>query len=93
MIAPAAAEPPTPPPAAAAAERVLFVLIDGVGDVHLPQLGHRTPLEAARTPFLDAVAGAPRVARPAAAAAPNHRILPRPHRSPPAPPTAPQPRA
>ena len=39
-------------------ERVAFVLIDGVGDVTVPRLGGQTPLEAARTPHLDAVAGA-----------------------------------
>jgi 2,3-bisphosphoglycerate-independent phosphoglycerate mutase len=36
---------------------VAFVLIDGVGDVSIPELGHRTPLQAASTPTLDAVAG------------------------------------
>lgn len=35
-----------------------FVLIDGLGDVQLPQLSHRTPLQAAQTPALDAIAGA-----------------------------------
>lgn len=34
-----------------------FVLIDGVGDVGVPELAGRTPLQAARTPVLDAVAG------------------------------------
>lgn len=38
-------------------ESVVFVLIDGVGDVGVPELGGRTPLQAARTPFLDAIAG------------------------------------
>ncbi|XP_031496083.1 uncharacterized protein LOC116261458 [Nymphaea colorata] len=36
--------------------RVAFVLIDGLGDVSLPMLGYRTPLEAARTPHMDAIA-------------------------------------
>lgn len=36
--------------------RVAFVLIDGLGDVSLPILGYRTPLEAARTPHMDAIA-------------------------------------
>jgi len=34
----------------------VWVLIDGVGDVEVPGLGYRTPLEAARTPALDALA-------------------------------------
>jgi 2,3-bisphosphoglycerate-independent phosphoglycerate mutase len=59
------------------AERVAFVLIDGIGDVSVPQLNHRTPLEAASTPHLDAIAGGRlrrrrrrcRRRRPAAAAA------------------------
>lgn len=34
-----------------------FVLIDGVGDVTVPQLGNRTPLQAADVPHLDAIAG------------------------------------
>lgn len=38
--------------------RVAFVLIDGVGDVTLPRLGHKTPLQAARVPNLDAIASA-----------------------------------
>ncbi|AQK40308.1 probable 2,3-bisphosphoglycerate-independent phosphoglycerate mutase [Zea mays] len=36
--------------------RVAFVLVDGIGDVSVPSLGGRTPLEAACTPRLDAVA-------------------------------------
>ena len=44
-------------------ERVAFVLIDGVGDVTVPALGGRTPLQAAALPHLDAVAGAPRQLR------------------------------
>ncbi|CAM0147670.1 unnamed protein product [Urochloa decumbens] len=38
--------------------RVAFVLVDGIGDVAIPSLGGRTPLEAARAPGLDAVAAA-----------------------------------
>ena len=38
--------------------RIAFVLIDGLGDVSIPELGNRTPLEAAHTPHLDAIAGA-----------------------------------
>lgn len=39
-------------------ENVVLVLIDGIGDVSVPALGHRTPLQAASTPFMDAIAGA-----------------------------------
>ncbi|CAI5530556.1 unnamed protein product [Closterium sp. Naga37s-1] len=38
--------------------RVAFVLIDGIGDVAVPLLGGLTPLEAAHTPNLDAIAAA-----------------------------------
>uniref|UniRef100_A0A0D9XZZ2 Metalloenzyme domain-containing protein n=1 Tax=Leersia perrieri TaxID=77586 RepID=A0A0D9XZZ2_9ORYZ len=38
--------------------RVAFVLVDGIGDVTIPSLGGRTPLEAAAAPALDAVAAA-----------------------------------
>ncbi|GAV60056.1 Metalloenzyme domain-containing protein/PhosphMutase domain-containing protein [Cephalotus follicularis] len=38
--------------------RVAFVLIDGVGDVSLPRLGFKTPLQAAKVPILDAIASA-----------------------------------
>ena len=34
-----------------------FVLIDGIGDISIPELGNRTPLEAAQCPNLDAIAG------------------------------------
>lgn len=36
--------------------RVLLLIVDGLGDVTVPQLGNRTPLQAASTPWLDAVA-------------------------------------
>jgi 2,3-bisphosphoglycerate-independent phosphoglycerate mutase len=36
--------------------RLLYVCLDGLGDDRVPALGDRTPLEAARTPFLDALA-------------------------------------
>ena len=39
-------------------QKVAFVLIDGIGDVHIPELAHLTPLQAAHTPTLDAIAGA-----------------------------------
>jgi 2,3-bisphosphoglycerate-independent phosphoglycerate mutase len=35
---------------------LLYVCLDGLGDEPNPELGNRTPLEAARTPFLDALA-------------------------------------
>ncbi|KAJ7974220.1 2,3-bisphosphoglycerate-independent phosphoglycerate mutase [Quillaja saponaria] len=38
--------------------RVAFVLIDGMGDVSLPRLGYKTPLQAAKIPNLDAIASA-----------------------------------
>ena len=47
-------------------ERVAFVLVDGIGDVTIPQLGNRTPLQAADVPHLDAIAGGRRGAAQAA---------------------------
>ena len=38
--------------------KLVFVLIDGIGDVSVRQLDGKTPLEAARIPYMDAVAGA-----------------------------------
>jgi 2,3-diphosphopglycerate-independent phosphoglycerate mutase len=38
--------------------RVAFVLIDGVGDVSIPRIGFKTPLQAAKVPNLDAIASA-----------------------------------
>jgi 2,3-bisphosphoglycerate-independent phosphoglycerate mutase len=35
---------------------LLYVCLDGLGDDPIPALGDRTPLEAARTPFMDALA-------------------------------------
>jgi 2,3-bisphosphoglycerate-independent phosphoglycerate mutase len=37
--------------------RLAFVLIDGIGDVALPQLEDLTPLQVASTPVLDSIAG------------------------------------
>ena len=37
--------------------RLAFVLIDGIGDVVVPSLGGKTPLQVAHTPVLDAIAG------------------------------------
>ncbi|KAF5748882.1 hypothetical protein HS088_TW04G00843 [Tripterygium wilfordii] len=39
-------------------KRVAFVLIDGLGDVSLPMLNYKTPLQAANVPYLDAIASA-----------------------------------
>lgn len=36
--------------------RLLYVCLDGLGDDPVPELGNRTPLEAARTPVLDRLA-------------------------------------
>jgi hypothetical protein len=43
--------------------RVVFLLVDGIGDVSVPELGDRTPLEVAHIPHLDAVAGETLVSR------------------------------
>jgi 2,3-bisphosphoglycerate-independent phosphoglycerate mutase len=37
-------------------KRLLYVCLDGLADDPVPELGDRTPLEAAETPFLDALA-------------------------------------
>ena len=37
--------------------KLAFVLIDGIGDISVPELGNLTPLETADTLALDAVAG------------------------------------
>jgi len=37
-------------------KRLLYVCLDGLGDDPIPELGDRTPLEAAATPFLDSLA-------------------------------------
>ncbi len=39
-----------------ATRKLLYVILDGLGDEPHPDLGNRTPLEAARTPNLDALA-------------------------------------
>ena len=36
-------------------KKVLYVVLDGLGDLPVPQLGGRTPLEAAAVPFLGAL--------------------------------------
>jgi len=37
-------------------KKLLYVCLDGLGDDPVPELDDRTPLEAAETPFLDALA-------------------------------------
>ena len=37
-------------------KQLLYVCLDGLGDDPVPEFGDRTPLEAARTPFLDGLA-------------------------------------
>jgi 2,3-bisphosphoglycerate-independent phosphoglycerate mutase len=37
-------------------DRLLYVCLDGLADDPIPELGDRTPLEAAETPFLDSLA-------------------------------------
>lgn len=38
--------------------RVAFILVDGLGDVGIPSLNWKSPVEAAHTPNLDAMASA-----------------------------------
>lgn len=37
-------------------KKILFVVIDGLGDEPIPELDDKTPLEAAQTPFMDTLA-------------------------------------
>ena len=41
-------------------KKLLYVCLDGLGDDPIPEFDGRTPLEAAATPALDALAGAGR---------------------------------
>jgi len=37
-------------------KKILFIVLDGLGDEPIPELGNKTPLEAAQTPFMDELA-------------------------------------
>lgn len=37
-------------------KKILYIILDGVGDRPIPELGNKTPLEAANTPNMDALA-------------------------------------
>lgn len=37
--------------------KLLIFLIDGIGDVAVPELGFKTPLQVAHTPWMDKLAG------------------------------------
>jgi 2,3-bisphosphoglycerate-independent phosphoglycerate mutase len=41
-----------------ARQQAVILIVDGLGDLPIAELGGKTPLEAARTPFLDRMAGA-----------------------------------
>ena len=36
--------------------KLIYVVIDGMGDLPIPELGNKTPLEAAETPHMDFLA-------------------------------------
>jgi hypothetical protein len=38
-------------------DKVILVIIDGIGDITIPAFGDRTPLQVAHTPNLDCIAG------------------------------------
>ena len=40
-------------------KKVIFVLIDGLADVNISDLEHRTTLQVANVPTMDAIAGTP----------------------------------
>jgi 2,3-bisphosphoglycerate-independent phosphoglycerate mutase len=37
-------------------KKILYVVLDGLGDLPIEELGQKTPLEAAQTPFMDSLA-------------------------------------
>lgn len=47
----------SPLPGATEHLRIAMVMIDGVGDVSVPDLSDKTPLQLAYLPFLDSIAG------------------------------------
>ena len=42
----------------ASSEKVVILIVDGLGDITIPALGDRTPLEVSHVPTMDAIAGA-----------------------------------
>ncbi len=40
---------------------MVLLIVDGIGDVSVPEFGDRTPLEVAHVPHLDAIAGVRRL--------------------------------
>ncbi|MFH1678438.1 MAG: alkaline phosphatase family protein [Candidatus Omnitrophota bacterium] len=38
-------------------KKILYIVLDGLGDLPIPELGNKTPLEAAMTPYMDKLAG------------------------------------
>ena len=36
--------------------KIIFILIDGIGDVGVPKLNYKTPLEKTKHPYFDAIA-------------------------------------
>ena len=54
---------PTTPVEMPRRRKVLYVQIDGIGDVAVPSLSGCTPLQHAKTPFMDVLAANVRSAR------------------------------
>lgn len=42
-------------------QKLLLLLIDGIGDVAVNELGNKTPLQYANTPWFDQIAGKTKV--------------------------------
>lgn len=55
-------------------DKIVLVLIDGVGDVTIPAFGDQTPLQVAHTPNMDCIAGVLRyIDAPSAAQSHAHK--------------------